>query len=789
MNIDVLIGRFSQWYGHTNFCKKKFTRNEYTYKLERGRQMRELLSREALREFIEQENWSEVCQRVIQSFSMSSGPLARWNEYQWVGELDTEEQRRFVQALEQFLYGDEPFQERLEQFETEGTGVYLRFRDRDPDQRRYQSKSLSWPFLSYFHFMMWPDQEYVFIKPTPLRKASRVAGFDIQYQNKRPVTYSRVQEFYRVLWPTVQRLGGRDWIDVQTLIHVAGEGFGVPEEGWIDEHHKSDPWAERIARWRLSPERIAARCQAEDEARKLLEDNLGRFDDEMMHRFLRLINTDFYEGQPRHDRFAPGFLGSIAKELVANLASFNDWSVRIWQSPESDLYDLLDKFWEQKAVPGAGISLPTTMLYLRDPSHYNVWLHYLADGLERITDFATSKKRSGATYQQYNEAVNQIRMRYNLQPQEVDVILWMAKTAVEESDPYPLASILTYVESSSYTFSPAIVTNYHLSLLTKPFAILTGLSGTGKTKLTRLYADAVYGIEESQDNPYYTIVAVRPDWTDNRGLLGYYNPLTHTYEATPFLRFMLRAVADPAHQYYVCLDEMNLARVEYYFSDFLSAMESGESVALHGQTECVATRSGGDIPETLPEEEIALWGYEVDGVLYAPPKLFIPPNLVISGTVNVDEATHAFSDKVLDRANSIEFNQVDLDSYSQRYRERYPDRTKLLDDVLPLLRQVYDLLEPSYLHFGYRTLEEVLGYLWQNETLPDNVRRSRVEALDNQLMQKISPKLRGDERIQETLEGLCQVLIDELGAESRSVVKLKWMIEELAAFGSTHFWR
>jgi 5-methylcytosine-specific restriction protein B len=162
---------------------------------------------------------------------------------------------------------------------------------------------------------------------------------------------------------------------------------------------------------------------------------------------------------------------------------------------------------------------------------------------------------------------------------------------------------------------------------------------------------------------------------------------------------------------------------------------------------------------------------------------------MISGTVNIDETTHAFSDKVLDRANSIEFNHADMDRYAERYRERYPERKEMLEAAIPLLRQVYNLLEPRYLHFGYRTLEEVLGYLWQNESLPDDLKRAWAEALDNQLMQKVLPKLRGDDRVRETLVELKKVLGAELGEESRSIAKLQWMLAELEAFGSTQFWR
>jgi len=621
IDIDVMLTRLQQIWGHTDFREKQFSGSEYEYKYELSQRTQELLAREALDQLIEQENWSEICQRVVRCFQHRYS-LARWDEFQWVRELEPDEQQPFALALNDFLYGEDPFLDRLERFVAGVTEVYQAFRERDPKhQKNYKRQSLTWPFVSYFHFMLWPDQEYVFIKPSYLWEAARASGFDLQYHsrpNRR--TYANVQEFYRAIWPTVQSLGARDWIDIQGLLHVVAGGYGVPKGGWAD---------------RPEPEPAVA--------------------------------------------------------------------------PPTP-----------QAPPKVAETLPMTAL-LSPP-------------------------------------------------------------------PPSLDEILARVAESRYVFADEIVTNYHLSLLTKPFVILTGLSGTGKTKLTRLYADAVYGVSDGAVNNYYDIVAVRPDWTDSRGLLGYYNPLTRAYEATPFLRFMMRAISDPEHWYYLCLDEMNLARVEYYFSDFLSAMESGEPIALHSfDGQCLTTKAGE--VEQQPEAEMAARGYLVDGVLCVPATLHIPRNLLISGTVNVDETTHAFSDKVLDRANSIEFNRTDLERFAHRYRRRYPDRAALLDEVMPLLFQVYDTLEPYYLHFGYRTLEEMFDYLWQNDQLPENRRLEREAALDNQLMQKVLPKLRGDERIEDALEELQSKLTDVLGERSRAVDKLDWMMKELRAFGSTQFWR
>lgn len=831
MNPQILIERFRQYYGHTDFKDSRYIPDEYAYKFNRGREMHEWLSQAALSRLIEQKQYSEICHRVVRSFTMTSGALARWDEYQWVRKLDVEEQRDFALALEQFLYGETAFGERLNQFVAEATTVYRRFRNRDSEPHKfYKANKLSWPFVSYFHFMMWPDQEYVFIKPMPLRESARVADFDIQYDPwPNFATYRQVQEFYRQLWPTVKALGGRDWIDVQTLIHVAGSGFGVPEGGWLDQQKiAGEEWRNKLQVWlqdnpKTMPEDLQ-RLRAEF-VQRFPKERLGEMTLEQYALGLETSKESFCYWIERQTRELGSILGGSSRKFGVwwhkdtgrwrwnkafntespeeALTQIKNGLLQLIEAVEAGHFAELDAIGAQTLGPNCYslrakplyLYFPDDFLPISNPEHLRYFLQkfgqlpqgdlhalnlqlldYLRD-LDEFAEFDTSQMMR-FLYDTFSPS----EAAPEPEPEE--------EVEGESLQPPPLPAILDYIAQSPFIFAPENITNYHLSLLTKPLVILTGLSGTGKTQLTRLYADAVHQIPQDSDNPYYAIIAVRPDWTDHRGLLGYYNPLTQTYEATAFLRFLLRAVGDPAHWYYVCLDEMNLARVEYYFADFLCALESGARVQLHSYVgQSVATQAGTEITSRLPTTTVVVHNYLLGGVLYVPDSLPIPPNLLIAGTVNVDETTHAFSDKVLDRANSIEFNHIDIEAYAARYRERYPDRADLLNEVLPLLQQVYTILEPRYLHFGYRTLDEVLGYLWHNINLPETVRVPQRLALDYQLMQKVLPKLRGDERIQETLEKLRNVLDDELGSDSYAGRKLRWMLDELNAFGSTHFWR
>ena len=265
-------------------------------------------------------------------------------------------------------------------------------------------------------------------------------------------------------------------------------------------------------------------------------------------------------------------------------------------------------------------------------------------------------------------------------------------------------------------------------------------------------------IDPSPEN--YDVVAVRPDWTDSRGLLGYFNPITGGYVTTPFLRLVLRAVneyerateagdGEQPEPYFVVLDEMNLARVEHYFSDFLSAMESGEPIALH---DVESLQSGEGEVETLA----------------VPKHLEVPPNLYFVGTVNVDESTYMFSPKVLDRAFTLELNEVHLRSYGDlpewsddldltRWSGRLdPDGTRkpARDDWISFgeleggdlrrhLIALHDLLARQNRHFGYRVANEVARFVNLAVEQAKDAEQVGWVALDLAILQKVLVKLHG----------------------------------------------
>src|SRR5581483_11705774 len=275
-----------------------------------------------------------------------------------------------------------------------------------------------------------------------------------------------------------------------------------------------------------------------------------------------------------------------------------------------------------------------------------------------------------------------------------------------------LAYLERYVAAQGFTYPPLTVRDYAISLQTRPFALLSGLSGTGKSRLTSLFAEALTGHADAQ----YRLLPVRPDWADSTPLLGYVNLLAAgdngrgRFLSTPFLDFLLRAARpeNAYRAYFLCLDEMNLARVEHYFAEILSAMET-------------------------PTRELLL----PDGRAVR-----LPANLFITGTLNLDEATHSLSRKVLDRANTISFQEVALRADAPedpaevsepfaaevrqalfllarvttvgaacaKLRQIGSGKADFAARVVETLAEANALLEPHGLHFGYRIRDEVLRY-------------------------------------------------------------------------------
>lgn len=446
-----------------------------------------------------------------------------------------------------------------------------------------------------------------------------------------------------------------------------------------------------------------------------------------------------------------------------------------------------------------------------------------------------------------------------------------------ENEKGDLMNFFEYLKKKGYFFEQELVENFLLSLKVKPFVIMTGNSGTGKTKLAQLFAQ----FKNSQRNPgkidklsidvdittlskrrfgewdigekeyemlkdfsddltleihrdrskspirgrgylkgyklyyepgtpfyeeiesikvgsrtriyvmaenygkskNYEVVPVGANWTENRHIVGFYNVITEEYEKTPALDLIMNA-NNIAEANFLILDEMNLSHVERYFSDFLSAMESGEKIPLHQNDDI-------NFPQEIEK---------------------LPENLCIIGTVNVDETTYMFSPKVLDRANTIEFLTPSALDYMNGWRAsnnhngnmNYLEnplsdleiRQSLILDIKELFEDVQtpegrfwdvvsaeifrfqELLKKAGFDFGFRVINEIMRFMyvsWVYEGTPHEWKNWK-RYFDAQIKQKMLPRIHGSQR---TLEGVLKDLYDFCSDYPSSKVKLEEMKDVL----------
>ena len=362
---------------------------------------------------------------------------------------------------------------------------------------------------------------------------------------------------------------------------------------------------------------------------------------------------------------------------------------------------------------------------------------------------------------------------------------------------------------------------YITAIKSKPFLLLAGISGTGKSRIVRELARACWGADSEEFNSQkprnFEMVQVKPNWHDSSELIGYVSRVGEkpVYVAGDFLKFVAKAweKAEDGVPYFLCLDEMNLAPVEQYFAEYLSVIESRKADS-DGDitTDPILKKSKEDwyrvLTSELTDDDELRNRFLEDGIC-------IPQNLIVVGTVNMDETTFSFSRKVLDRAMTIEMNEVNLKGgLTERYEQIgklgaaeligtavegvdvYRAHQTVCDKVIEDLATINKELNGTPFKIAYRTRNEFLLYVVNNlpykkESETDDYVIKR--ALDEMISMKILSRIEGDaDRIGNLLERLIKVIKELLGESfsednSISLKKLAEMENRLKS-GYTSFW-
>lgn len=418
---------------------------------------------------------------------------------------------------------------------------------------------------------------------------------------------------------------------------------------------------------------------------------------------------------------------------------------------------------------------------------------------------AQSGPRAGSTTNLYEFGPRLVPAHATTAPTTAVLVTAPASGAVSPSE--ALKAIQEAMEAEGYLISVAELANFFLAMMVSPLVILSGISGTGKSLLPRKFAKCT--------NSKFHSIPVQPQWSDNSDLFGFVSTLSPTKFVEGKLITALRDARNhPGNLVIALLDEMNLAPVEHYFSDYLSVAESRERKG---------TRIGSDplpielpaVPDTgLTDPEADLRGIE------------LPSNLRVIGTANMDETTHSFSPKVLDRAFTIEFDDPDLNAFASgattglatfenlsniiidptnaiSVLEARAVNQELFEHIAQQLSEIQDILSPAGIKFGYRTRDAILLYLhfWRQLNLSDIM--AGYAALDFCILQKILPKVSGSGEIladalnklaawleasADTAAAAPGVASEFAGPLERSHQKVSRMSEILKLDGSTRYW-
>ena len=440
--------------------------------------------------------------------------------------------------------------------------------------------------------------------------------------------------------------------------------------------------------------------------------------------------------------------------------------------------------------------------------------------LRSIYDYANEKlnrkKFLKCTRANYKADINQASFIYIGTPEKPDKQTFESFINIFDSRPY----INSRNEANSQLttkITPTLEENdfntYLTAIRTKPFILLAGISGTGKSRIVRELAfkscPQYLQDEEGTAPGNYCMIEVKPNWHDSTELLGYYSNLSKGYQFKKFVMFLVKAKMFPKVPFFICLDEMNLAPVEHYFAEILSILETRKHPKIAGTDEVdmeviktdpivearyfkelgqmnttknVSTGQAFSMNLTDRDIYMKLFGIETENDIDEEVGkktdfgLTLPDNVIIIGTVNMDDTTHQFSRKVIDRAMTIEMNggklsdmyggSNDLEyldeaeqekwqkAFVQRYvtadevlKEHSEVADKIIEEVPEKLDNINKALKGTPFEVSYRVLNELtimIGVMLDDPAEEGDIESIIDKALDRILLMKILPRIEGD---------------------------------------------
>lgn len=489
-----------------------------------------------------------------------------------------------------------------------------------------------------------------------------------------------------------------------------------------------------------------------------------------------------------------------------------------------------DKDYKKILVEISLYRLQESDLYISDYAKNN----YKDDkGLKFLSDAGLFEEERGG--------IKSIKKKYVIKYSNILSSLSIITDDKQTFNSKEITAVQDYTIEQATSFRP-----YLTAVKSKPFLLLAGISGTGKSRIVRELARACWDVDseeyKAQKPKNFEMVQVKPNWHDSGELIGYVSRVSGKAEfvAGDFLKFVAKAWEDLETPYFLCLDEMNLAPVEQYFAEYLSVVESRKrneegmvvtDPIIYPQYEHERDQNTGELIskewyKNLVKELLAECPTEKSFALnkqFMSEGISLPQNLVVIGTVNMDETTFSFSRKVLDRAMTIEMNEVDLyGGLTDRHEvigkignnelvgtavegvDVYSDNKDVCDTAISYLAKLNEILEGTPFKVAYRTRNEFLLYVVNNlpysmdkegNKLPQGYVIAR--ALDEITSMKILSRIEGDDtKVKESLldnlmdaikDGLSEIAGEEKLVESVSIAKLNEMKGRLNS-GYTSFW-